>query len=572
MALILSRQDDTPVSSIDLTVERGLASNLIDLKIYNNGAEDVIGAFLTIYAENVPGSGTYQSSGHPVTDERMGRFQITGQDTTATPGQQIILGDVQPMGHMALGLLPTIKPGDWILANLWLEQSAASAGGGSVNIKVEIANDSTAYPIPFGVSQVGTGIDSGRKQPRSFLIAGRSTTATGTPDDNVHSAAGSWLVNGEEYADASAAASAFTQNDFNGDTLGVGEAYIAVLTANTTAVPTITLGVKAVAVDAVKPTPPSGEVLIAWVTVRYNVSATTILNTDIEDSRVFGRYKVAAPPTGLSVTVYPGEAIIDSFRQIKSVPEVVSLTASVTNRVWLEWNGIITVTLSDIPPSAGAVKLADVATDGSNCLSNTDRRTYIRPLDPGLLEVKEVSGGVDDVAIDQIVFPDGSLTSLGGGAMQVDFPSVTGKADSSLSVTATEGVQRTAGTDLTSAVEFKLDVAGLDENTTPDTDLDFVPIVDHVDGVHRRVKVGLLGGVSLGSYIVRETPAGTVNGSNTVFTLAFTPAGSGQETVYLNGLIQDGGVLNDYTIAGAVITFNVAPTSGDKIRVTYFKA
>lgn len=70
----------------------------------------------------------------------------------------------------------------------------------------------------------------------------------------------------------------------------------------------------------------------------------------------------------------------------------------------------------------------------------------------------------------------------------------------------------------------------------------------------------------------RETPAGTVNGSNVMFTLAFTPI-SGTEMVFINGILQDAGAGNDYTISGAVITTlsGSTPVTGDKIRVTYWK-
>lgn len=70
--------------------------------------------------------------------------------------------------------------------------------------------------------------------------------------------------------------------------------------------------------------------------------------------------------------------------------------------------------------------------------------------------------------------------------------------------------------------------------------------------------------------ISRETPAGTVDGVNVTFTLANTPK-AGTEHVYYNGVLQDPGVGNDYTIAGSVITFAFAPVTPDKIRVSYFK-
>lgn len=71
--------------------------------------------------------------------------------------------------------------------------------------------------------------------------------------------------------------------------------------------------------------------------------------------------------------------------------------------------------------------------------------------------------------------------------------------------------------------------------------------------------------------VTREVPSGTINGSNVTFTLANTPA-SGSEEVYLNGLLQNVGGGNDYTISGGTITFNTAPETGSTLLVTYWKA
>jgi hypothetical protein len=81
------------------------------------------------------------------------------------------------------------------------------------------------------------------------------------------------------------------------------------------------------------------------------------------------------------------------------------------------------------------------------------------------------------------------------------------------------------------------------------------------------------------NYINREAPSGSVNGTNTIFVLANNPV-AGTESVYLNGILQEPGAGNDYTLmtapndsssTGAEITFADAPVSGDRIRVTYFK-
>lgn len=77
-------------------------------------------------------------------------------------------------------------------------------------------------------------------------------------------------------------------------------------------------------------------------------------------------------------------------------------------------------------------------------------------------------------------------------------------------------------------------------------------------------------GLTSSNFVDKETPSGSVNGSNVTFTLADTPV-SGSEHVYLNGLLQESGSGNDYTISGTTITMAAAPLSGEKIRVSYRK-
>lgn len=78
--------------------------------------------------------------------------------------------------------------------------------------------------------------------------------------------------------------------------------------------------------------------------------------------------------------------------------------------------------------------------------------------------------------------------------------------------------------------------------------------------------------VLVANYVVRETPSGLVNSVNATFTLAATPI-AGKEEVYVNGILQNSGAGNDYTISGATITFlaGAIPQTGDVVRVTYLK-
>ena len=77
-------------------------------------------------------------------------------------------------------------------------------------------------------------------------------------------------------------------------------------------------------------------------------------------------------------------------------------------------------------------------------------------------------------------------------------------------------------------------------------------------------------GLTSSNFVDKEVPSGSINGSNTAFTLANTPV-SGSEHVYLNGLLMRSGAGNDYTISGTTITLATAPLSGEFICVSYRK-
>lgn len=77
-----------------------------------------------------------------------------------------------------------------------------------------------------------------------------------------------------------------------------------------------------------------------------------------------------------------------------------------------------------------------------------------------------------------------------------------------------------------------------------------------------------IAGICIGSGLTLgiETPTGTINNSNKVFTTVFNP-----KMVHLNGVYQSAGG-NDYTLTGSgpyTITFLTAPTNGSTIETVY---
>ncbi len=81
---------------------------------------------------------------------------------------------------------------------------------------------------------------------------------------------------------------------------------------------------------------------------------------------------------------------------------------------------------------------------------------------------------------------------------------------------------------------------------------------------------GVSGAPALRRYATRESPNETPNGAITQFTVDYTPI-DGQEMVFLNGILQNPGGGNDYTLdtGNKRVTFASAPETGDVILVTY---
>ncbi len=68
--------------------------------------------------------------------------------------------------------------------------------------------------------------------------------------------------------------------------------------------------------------------------------------------------------------------------------------------------------------------------------------------------------------------------------------------------------------------------------------------------------------------IKRDDTSNVPDGVRTQFTLNATPVTDSEE-VFLNGVLQDEGSSADYTITTDVVTFTLAPDTGDLVRVNY---
>jgi hypothetical protein len=79
----------------------------------------------------------------------------------------------------------------------------------------------------------------------------------------------------------------------------------------------------------------------------------------------------------------------------------------------------------------------------------------------------------------------------------------------------------------------------------------------------------LFGESTSGNFVDGETPAGLMNGSNTVFTLASVPSPAASLSLYWNGLLLSPSA--DFTISNGTITFinGVLPQPGDLLKAYY---
>jgi hypothetical protein len=73
-----------------------------------------------------------------------------------------------------------------------------------------------------------------------------------------------------------------------------------------------------------------------------------------------------------------------------------------------------------------------------------------------------------------------------------------------------------------------------------------------------------------GANLNQGAPTGTINGSNVTFTLSPTPAAGSNVNCFENGIQQQQGAGNDYTISGATITYLTAPPTGTKLNCLWY--
>ena len=235
-------------------------------------------------------------------------------------------------------------------------------------------------------------------------------------------------------------------------------------------------------------------------------------------------------------------------------------------------NGIYVVAASGAPTRATDVDTADDILQAAVFVEegtvNADQAFVMTTDAPITLETTAINwtqfSGLGQITAGDGLTKTGNVLDVGAGnGITAKADDVEVKADAtkdSIDVTSA-GVAIKNGTD---AQILVADASGVYKRVTMSGDA----TIDNA-GV-----VTVTGGIVAADIVTREVPTGAIDGANVTYTLAFTPT-AGTEHVYLNGILQNIGAGNDYTISGATITFVIAPKGApgnpDVILVSYFK-
>jgi hypothetical protein len=296
-------------------------------------------------------------------------------------------------------------------------------------------------------------------------------------------------------------------------------------------------------IGLVDPTNPQDAATRAWVlaqlaggvtphagTVRAATSAAGTLATSFENGDVID-----------GITLATGDRIL------------------IKNQAAAAENGIYTVNASGAPTRATDM---DIWTEVPGFIVSVQVGTVNS--DTLWLSTADLGGTLDTTAITFIQLPGPSDVIAGAGLTRTGQSIDVVAGDGSIVANANEihvGVSGTGAIAGSGALSINTDDVTIEKNTNA-----------------LRVKPGGIGETQLGAgvyqkvanIIIRETPSGSINGSNVTFTLANTPL-AGSEQVFLNGILQEPGAGNDYTISTNTITYLTAPATGDRLRVSYLK-
>jgi hypothetical protein len=377
MAVNLYRSDGTTLlDGISTTNEEaGADSDAIAFKVKNDGETDALNVILVQRTVDPGDPNTLLATGVPPQDEGWGRVRITGFTNTAEPTWSVNTTDWTPLGAFSPLLVGDIPPDCLVHCEYKSHPPSSAETGPWVRSIVPIYNE-YSQPLPPSLTRVDRGILTGVGDfAHSGLVSGLGVTVSGSPDDEVHSAAGVWVHKGILYGDI-AQDHAFTDEDSAAAALASGEHYWAVISRGAGAF-TVTKGTKGAA--ATKPALPAGEVFVRYVRIDYQAAGggvPVIEAADLDGTTLYDRY-LAEDGGSLDLSIHPGQAQGGSTWRYSGGMQTLPLTDDDTNYVWQLASGLFDATLDTVPPEGTAIgPLWEVLTASGSISTITDRRIY----------------------------------------------------------------------------------------------------------------------------------------------------------------------------------------------------
>lgn len=239
---------------------------------------------------------------------------------------------------------------------------------------------------------------------------------------------------------------------------------------------------------------------------------------------------------------------------------------------WIKKDGSVAMTGS---LNMGSQLITNVQTPSSS--GDAASKSYVDTQIASLNTIFDTKGSVKAASTANVTVSNPGTSTIDGVSLsngdRVLLKNQTAPAENGIYVFATSSTAMTRATDMDAWTEVAGAFVAVEEGTA-NADSIWLCTANGGGTINTTSitwqQIPTSAGLITSNFVVGETPSGALNGSNTTYTLAYTPT-SGSEEVYINGILQESGSGNDYTISGATITALTAPLSTDKIRVAYRK-
>lgn len=362
----------TPNALAALSGETGSAGSTAQVLAYNegSGSPTQVGRYVRLVSRNTSPD-DWVAEGHDAVDGMWIEARINGGE-----GVTLSTGPWTKLGPGAVLPLPDL-PGD---TGAYIDyRTFVPAGEAASTVEISFAFGAAAAVSVPGVSAEGgsgivLGIGDGSVN-KLLYINGDVVENPSAADNQVQIQDLIWIGGGRMRSKLQHLQSF---NDVDGDsaTLASGEAYIAGLSLATDGTVTVIKGSKGATPLATsdRPAAPSGEPVLAWVTVPFSAVINDAEITNVHEDEYGGLTSSA-----LDITIAPYVALAGDRRVTAAASADASISDGATSYAWARHDEAIEATSTEDPPTDSplAAQLWEVTTSGGVVTATVDRRKWV---------------------------------------------------------------------------------------------------------------------------------------------------------------------------------------------------